>query len=180
MADPMTPERLAEIDALLDEISPGEWSNPGTYGEFGWTVRGPAGGVETEDSEQGKIDAEFIGTAPGIVREMRAEVEQLRGDLRELTVLRRDMAAVQAERDAALDGEPEPVRLRAEVERLRAELATVAADTLRRFAEVIDNGPAVTGKKAIELPPRVYSDLARKEADRAAGGVLDGAEADRG
>jgi hypothetical protein len=38
-----------------------------SYGDFGWSIIGPAGGCETEDSEQGKADAAHIAAnAPDV------------------------------------------------------------------------------------------------------------------
>lgn len=53
--------RIAEDEAVARAATPGPWGDPADvgYGDFGWHVDGcPAG--ETEDSEQGMADAEYL------------------------------------------------------------------------------------------------------------------------
>jgi hypothetical protein len=93
VAEEQSAERPADWSECLDEIetranaaTPGPWSayddDPEHgrlfhYGDFGWTVRGPAGTPEVEDSEQGKADAAFIAHArediPLLLRIARGE-----------------------------------------------------------------------------------------------------------
>jgi hypothetical protein len=53
--------RLEEEEQLAQAATPGPWKQNG-IGEYGWTVSfsRPGSGVETEDSGQGRADADYI------------------------------------------------------------------------------------------------------------------------
>ena len=81
----MTPARLAEIRAMLDNITPGEWKQA----RNDWSlVMGPENDLimdrlaEVYPSrfvrrEIAEANAAFIAAAPGIVRELLVEIERL-------------------------------------------------------------------------------------------------------
>lgn len=64
-------DELRAAAALLREratnATPGPWSQTG-IGDYGWTVSSPTGAlVDTDDSDQGRADADFIALMhPGV------------------------------------------------------------------------------------------------------------------
>lgn len=74
---------LAALDERLERAraaTPGPWGpfdENGdfelSYGDFGWSCHGPAGGIETEDSEQGKADVCFIAATDPTTEIRRVE-----------------------------------------------------------------------------------------------------------
>lgn len=89
-------DRLTEIHERTDAATPGPWETAG-IGDFGWHINGPDGNVETQDSEQGRADAEFIAHAREDVPWLRDELEMARGVLAmwELVASREEVTAVQ-------------------------------------------------------------------------------------
>lgn len=56
----------SKVRALASTATPGPWEMGGV-GDFGWTVRMGPTSTETEDSEQGAIDAAYIAAMhPGV------------------------------------------------------------------------------------------------------------------
>lgn len=51
--------RYDEDEQVATAATPGPWV-AGGIGDFGWSVSGPSGGVEADDSEAGRADAEHI------------------------------------------------------------------------------------------------------------------------
>ncbi|WHT20972.1 hypothetical protein N8J89_07875 [Crossiella sp. CA-258035] len=73
------PDRIDEITTRVTAASNRcPWEHVGSVQDFGYYVVGPAGGVETENSEQGRADAEFIAHARADVPWLLAEVGRLR------------------------------------------------------------------------------------------------------
>jgi len=135
---------LGDVDAILDELHQyrTEWDDAREALDrlVGKAASEASAKVErlraTPRDWERKADSltEQRDTAMAARDKARAEVQRLRGDVRELAVLRRDMGAVQAERDKALDDAgtsrdrtaQESARAQAaegEVKRLRASLS---------------------------------------------------------
>jgi hypothetical protein len=74
--------RLQEDKQLVQSATPGPWSQSG-IGDYGWTVdfSRPGAGVETEDSDQGRADADFIAwnDPTRALREVNAKQELMTG-----------------------------------------------------------------------------------------------------
>ncbi|MFI1165606.1 hypothetical protein ACH4UM_18820 [Streptomyces sp. NPDC020801] len=62
----------AKLRRLADAATPGPWQQTG-IGDYGWTVSfsRPGVGVEAEDSDQGRVDANYIAAMhPGVGAEI--------------------------------------------------------------------------------------------------------------
>jgi hypothetical protein len=65
----------AVLRGLASHATPGPWRQGG-IGEFGWTVLGPSGCIETEDSDQGRNDATWVGTmSPAVAKPLALILE---------------------------------------------------------------------------------------------------------
>lgn len=99
----LTDAQLAEMSAREQAASDGPWK-AGGIGDFGFHVIGPAGGVECDDSEQGRLDATFIAAARTDVPALIAEVRRLQERLKaaeDVCVLFSWTPAVDSERGKA-------------------------------------------------------------------------------
>lgn len=87
-------DTLNEAKRLLDGITPGEWQwrNDATYpGRYAWSIQPGVLMAEGTDGTPGgdeidRANAAFIAAAPRLVRDLVAEVEELRAALKRNTL----------------------------------------------------------------------------------------------
>jgi hypothetical protein len=93
-------ERLDEDEAAARAATPGPWEQSG-IGEYGWGVSfgRPGAGVEADDSDQGRADAEHI--ARHDPARVLVEVESKRQNLAELEAAEETMDRAARDRDTA-------------------------------------------------------------------------------
>lgn len=122
-------EQLDQDERIAQAATLGPWVQSG-IGEYGWTVDfgRPGAGVETEDSEQGLADADFIAAhnPARVLRELGAKRQTLAlytGALEEREALRARMRKV-------IDSDPNEFR------RLHAQESDLI-ETARRLAPVV-------------------------------------------
>ena len=84
----MTPERRAEIEEMLDQLTPGEWF----YETAGGSVQSrtiESDGWVNEDIVYYIVNADqdgpFLAASPAIIRELLAEIDRLSGGIRAFT-----------------------------------------------------------------------------------------------
>lgn len=134
MSEPLTPARLAELDALYAAMTPGKWFNAGTTemnGEGGFVIDSTDGdgSVASEGGVFRGADADGIvalhSDYPALSAALRAAWDRELKWSKDVDRLKDERAAMEDERDTARAELVEAVSLAARVAELEAELATV-------------------------------------------------------